>query len=126
MQTVELRSLSALMHAYDHMAAYDGHIYDKFMLDENQQANLEEMHGRPLRPDEKFMQATMYNKYTFIPEVNESLSNDKMNRNNYLLFDDMERQRGRKDVVRDATTEVLAQLQDRLSSKAVPDARNYE
>lgn len=126
MKTVELRSLGALMHAYDHMAAYNGHIYDKFMLDEDQQANLEKMKGRPLRPDEKFMQATMYNKYTFIPEVNASLSNDKMNRNNYLLFDDMERQRGRKDVGRDATTEVLAQLQDRLSSRAAPDVRSYE
>ena len=124
MQTVELRSLGALMHAYDHIAAYDRHIYDKFMLDENQQASLKETNRRPLRPDEKFMQATMYNKYTFIPEVNESLGNNKMSRNNYLLFDDMERQRGRKDVVRDATTEVLAQLQDRLSSKAAPDVRN--
>lgn len=126
MQTVELRSLGALMHAYNHMAAYEGHIYDKFMLDEDQQANLEKTMGRPLQPDEKFMQATMYNKRTFIPEVNESLSNDKMNRNNYLLFDDMERQRGRKEIGRDATTEVLAQLQDRLSSRAAPDARNYE
>lgn len=108
MQTVELRSLGALMHAYDHIVAYDGHIYDKFRLDEDQQATLERTKGRPLRPDERFMQATMYNKHIFIPEVNASLSNNKMNRNNYLLFDDMERQRGRKDAGRDATTEVLA------------------
>lgn len=126
MKTVELRSLGALMHAYDHMAAYDGHIYDKFMLDENQQANLEKMEGRPLRADEKFMKATMYNKYTFIPEVNASLSKDKMNRNNYLLFDDLERQRGRKDIGCDATTEVLAQLQEKLSNRAAPDIRSYE